>query len=788
YTEGGIEKAFVTLVGFAKTKKLHPGQSQVVTVKFNVQDAASFDYNDANGNDFFGYELEAGEYIVKVMEDSHRVADEKSFTLETGATLALDDFSGNPTDNVFSKGDIFDTVRKNSDPENADSPLNVNASNDAAQKLLSRADLSTEAVLDLRITEAERTLSDAFVKSVVFWIEFTAGDQAKFADDQDAALISGSEHIYWYKTDDALKELMAGWKQAAAHEEGYTDVVTKLKDMSGIDMDTEEGRAAWTAFMNQLTWDEIKSIDNRGGHTTVAVPSIGKVASKDENGPNSYMGKSWCDATVLASTWNVDLARQYGILNANLGMLGNTIQEGWYGPGMDLHRTPFGGRNNEYYSQDGIQGGYIGAAQVGGAQSRGLNVYIKHMFMNDQESSRQGLFTWVSEQAIREIYAKAFQMCMQEGGSTSAMTAFNRIGAIDAIMCEPMLIRMVRDEWGWDGQYVTDFYTAVKSRHMDLLIRSGNDLPDGTASGQYAVSGTWKADAVGLGTADAPAGNVIFGEGDDAKESLLQWYYARVCAERVLYVAANTLNNRNGVDTTAQNLSFELAQGVAAEDISIALSEEALNGNPVTYSVTGGALPEGLSLNANTGAITGTPTGSGSSSVTITAAIAGWLKSTIRASFDISSAFKLVQFEGDKEVVKDQFAGKVGEAFEGFIDSDVVTAEQFNQGIRYEVADGYALPKGLALGEGLIEGTPEEAGTFDVVINLVGTNQTGSGRNARTTTSRFAIPVTIVIEEGEGGAEGGIQLRVSEGYLQFTTDGETWTNLITIEALKEFLK
>ncbi|MBO7364863.1 MAG: glycoside hydrolase family 3 C-terminal domain-containing protein, partial [Lachnospiraceae bacterium] len=178
YTVGGIEKAGVTLVGFAKTAKIRPGQSQVVTVKFNVQDMASFDYNDVNANEFFGYELEAGEYIVKVMEDSHRVADEKSFTLETGATLALDDFSGNEIDNVFSKGDMFDTIRKNNDPENPDSPLNVNVSNEAGQVLLSRADLSTEAVLALRPTVEEQTLSDAFVKSVVFWMQFTAADQA----------------------------------------------------------------------------------------------------------------------------------------------------------------------------------------------------------------------------------------------------------------------------------------------------------------------------------------------------------------------------------------------------------------------------------------------------------------------------------------------------------------------------------------------------------------------------------------------------------------------------------
>ena len=747
YTAGGIEKAYVTLVGYAKSGMLRPGQSQVVTVKFNVQDAASFDYDDKNGNDFFGYELEAGEYVVKVMEDSHKVADEKSFTLTSGATLGLDDFSGLAIDNIFSKGDMFDTIRKNNDPGNADSPLNENVSDEAAQKLLSRTDLSTQTVLDLRITEDERVLSDAFVKSVVFWMNFTAADQTQFADEQNATAVTGAEHFVWYKTDDELKELMAGWKQATEHAEDFSDTPVKLKDMSGVDIDTEEGRAAWTEFMNQLTWAQIMSLNNKGGHTTEAVPSIGKVASKDENGPNSYAGKSWCDSTVLSSTWNVDLARQYGIMNANLGMLSDTIQEGWYGPGMDLHRSPFGGRNNEYYSQDGIQGGYIAAAQVGGAQSRGLNVYIKHIFMNDQETSRQGLFTWASEQVIREIYAKAFQMAMQEGGSTSAMTAFNRIGGVDTVMNEAMLTRMIREEWGWKGQYVTDAYAAVKSKHMDLLIRSGCDLPDGTASGGNAVSGTWDANAVGLGTAEAPEGNVLLGE--EGKESLLQWYYGRICAERVLYVAANTLNNRNGVSLKPQTMAVALTQGVAAEGASAAISAEELNGNDVVYTIVKGELPEGLSLNKVTGEITGTVLESGNFALDVTAVVSGWLKTTNSVELEVASAFTLS--DGDKDV--EAFTGTVGKFFEGFIDSEIITSEQFNKGISYEVAEGYALPAGLAFEDGIFEGTPEEAGVFEIVINIIGTSEVQNGSRTSTQKSTYKLPLTITISEAVAEAE-----------------------------------
>ena len=851
YYAGGIEKAHVSLVGYAKSSLLRPGQSEVVTVRFNVQDAASFDYNDANDNGFFGYELEAGEYTVKVMEDSHRVADEKTITLTTGATLGLDDFSGNEIDNIFSKGDMYDTLRVNHEPGNPDSVLNFNKSDDAGQVLLSRTDLSSAAVQDLYIKENEREMSDAYLKSIIFWNTFDADAYGVFGDDVDATAVTGAEHFTWYKTEDELKALMAGWTQADAHEDGYTDVTVKMKDMSGIDMTSEEGAAKWVAFMNQLTWDEIMNINNHGSHTTAAIPSIGKVASKDENGPNSFNGKSWCCSVVVASTWNVKLAEEYGITNGNLGMLGRTLTEGWYGPGMDLHRSPFGGRNNEYYSQDGIQGGYIAAALVAGALSRGLNVYIKHIFMNDQEAARcnQCIFTWAPEQAIREIYAKAFQMSMQEGGCTSAMTAYNRIGGIVPVMNDRLLNKLTREEWGWVGSYVTDYYSygQIRSNHMDLLLRAGCDLPDGTASGVEAVSGKWNKDAVGVGTEDAPSGNVSIGGvviapegfspaknyavgdrvtvtvsggfngsdlmtyyeftadhaagpfkaeearrlGNDELEkyemidSLAQWYYARISAQRVLHIASNTLNNRNGVASSTINTVIDLKQGVAAR-ASIALPEETLNGNEVVYSVSSGTLPAGISLNPVTGAITGTPSGISRNRVVFTASIGGWIRTTINAEVNVASAFTLS--DGDKDV--DSFTGKVGTFFEGFIESDVVTSESFNAGITYSVAEG-ALPKGLKFTDNIIEGTPEEAGTFELVINVTGARTvqtTGAPRTNRTT---YLFPLTITIE-GEGGgetpAEGSIQIRVEEGVLQFTTDGENWINIIAVEALTEILK
>lgn len=740
YFSGDVEKASVNLVGYAKTAELKPGESQTVNVAFNVQDFASFDYDDANGNGYSGYELDAGDYTIKVMEDSHNVVAEQSFELTEDALLKADDFSGNEAKTWFSNGDTYDTRRMNHSTGADDDFLKINEDDSAQMVDLSRTDMV--ATFPAPMTEADRTLTDEYVKGVMFWRNFDA-DLDKYDDagfEYYKSEYAPEGHYDWYKTDEELKVLMAGWTQASGHEADYSDVTIKLRDMAGIDIEDEK----WDEFMNQLTLEEICDLLNHGSHTTYAIPSIDKTASSDENGPNSFNGKTWCDETVVSSTWNVDLAEQYGIINANLAMFKG--EQGWYGPGINTHRSPFGGRNNEYYSQDGIQGGYIAAAVVGGAQSRGLNVWVKHIFMNDQETNRnvESLFTWCNEQAIREIYAKQFQMAMQEGGATAAMAAFNRIGGVVACSNYNFINGLLRQEWGWEGEFVTDAYAGLKTKNMDILNRMGCNLPDGTArSDTDIISGVWDADAIGVGTAENPSGNVVLGTsstgvaaGSTERESLLQWYIMRTNAEQVLYVAANTLNNGNGVVTSNYtDKTIALQQGVAASEASVAMAAEDLNGSTAVYTVTEGQLPAGLSLNSSTGEITGTATVSGTFEVTVQATVDGWVKASAKITFNISSAF-------ETEVVQ---GGKIGEEFAMIIDSDAVNADKYTKGMVYSVSSGN-LPEGLALGnDGLISGTPAESGTFNVTVKVEASYT--SGRN--TVTDTYYLDLQIVIE-GDG--------------------------------------
>lgn len=804
YTAGGVEKSEVTLVGFAKTDVLKPGKSQTVTVEFNVQDFASYDYDDKNASGYEGYELDLGNYTIKAMEDSHRVIDSVDFeiTSTTGKPVALklDDFSGNEIETLFSNGDMYDTIRGNyaTEEDGSDAFLNVNKT-DAPQVLLSRA--AMDKADELAVTEAERALSDEFVKYVVYWTGYTSTNQEKYNDEAytyyKSADSAETGKVDWYKTEAELKALMAGWTQATTAP-ALNEYL--LKDMTGLDWMSEdpvpagskfyvEGaetqmtqKEAWIKFMNQLTWAEIQTLVCNAMRATSKLDSIGKTATSDPNGPNDYCGKYWCDQTVVSSTWNVELGEQYGIINGNLALLSGNTTRGWYGPGINTHRSPFSGRNNEYYSQDGIQGGYMAAAVVRGAQSRGINVWMKHAFMNDQEEnrSRQCLFTWASEQAIREIYAKPFQMAMQEGEGTGCMVAYNRIGGVVACANYNYLTRLVRDEWGWRGEFVTDYYgnNAIQANSMDLLARAGCDLPDGNAtSATDKLGGTFDATLVGVGTADAPSGNIVVGSGENTNESLTQWYYGRMSATRVLYVAAHTSNVNNGVATSNfKAKTIELVQGQAASNVSVAMPAEDLSGASVTYAVTSGTLPAGLSLNASTGAITGKTTEVGSTRVTITATADGWYAASAQFTFNVASAFTL-----------SENAGEVGAEFEAFIESEYVSSSSYNQGITYSVVDG-ELPAGLELDGDAIIGTPTKPGTYKATIQIVGTNKSGNSWRPTTTTDTFNYEITITItgEEIEVPVEPDFQVRITEeGMIQITNDaGETWVDVINKSELK----
>ena len=329
----------------------------------------------------------------------------------------------------------------------------------------------------------------------------------------------------------------------------------------GGKFDGKTGAEVWKEFMNQFTWEDMYTAGWSGGGngspiTNLDIPA-GGAADSPTNWNSTY---GWCCATTIGQTFNKELGRTQGILVANMGLLKFNGKDQWMAPAMNTHRTPFSGRNNEYYSQDGMHMGLMGAEICLGAQSRGVCCHVKHMFLNDQETNRNGqdLFVWVNEQAIREIYAKSFQIVIQEGGATGTMTAFARIGSIPCPDSYNFQTELIRNEWGRpDFMFHTDFYSAQSGCcPVDLMLRAGDNhapitsnLSNGKAkenSANPSISGVWDP------TANEGQGGVVVGKRSalnlDGYVSNIQWYLVRLRFMQMYSEYACSSHTRNGIN------------------------------------------------------------------------------------------------------------------------------------------------------------------------------------------------------------------------------------------------
>ena len=679
YTNGGIEKAEVALIGFAKTKLLKPGQSQDLNIAVKVRDLASFDYNDANENNFSGWELEAGAYELRLQLNSHEVSDVLPLTLaakqfKMDGKLANVALTAEDSYNWLSQGDDFDSLL----------PIKDHTADDGVTfKNLSRADLV--GTFPTAPTAAERVYPDR-VLALVTNASNRAGTTQTGSDPFDkyyryTSSYSSADDLPtdpWYKTNEDIPE---GWTQLASREAG-TQAEVLLNQMSGFDFNSDEiinieghpyngltEKEAWIRFMNQLTYSELAALMVNGGYRTPGLNAIGKKQAADNDGPaalngrsgnsgnftvnNGASGTSWCCEVNISSSWDADLAHKQGICVGNESLFHGAT--GWYGPAMNTHRSPFGGRNFEYYSQDGTHGGIIAAAVVSGAQSKGCNVFMKHFVLNDQETNRmQGIATYTSEQAMREIYLKPFEYSVKEGHATAMMSSFNRVASVPGFVNYRTNVSILCDEWGFMGEVVTDYYSASLGK-ANMLQRGGSHMAlntnlnysaanTGTNFNQNTIVGVWDPELRGGkgGVRDGMA--VTTGEGEEAvttiPESATQYYWIRMDAMKIAWVGANSNAIQNGVTTvgatgnttTAMNIfGFSGNQTIKygeAANIDAGLNPAHVPADcTVKYEIVGD-LPAGLSFNASTGKITGSPTAIGTFNVTVRAIIDNWMLRT----------------------------------------------------------------------------------------------------------------------------------------------------------------
>lgn len=438
YITNGIEKAHIVLGGIVKTDLLAPGESKDYTVSLDIKDMASYDYTDANGNGFKGYELDQGTYRIYVGRNAHDCwTSDESFTLEYSLfddiTYPMSIYGENDSDNRFESMSAY-----------------MNG------KTMSRSGFS--ATFPQTPTRAEREISDEVRESLTF------------------------------KYDDNNGKYVESFK-GNVRQQGKSGNAPKLYEMIGVDYDDEK----WEELLDYLTVDEMVALVGQGNFHTISIESIDKPRTIDPDGPAGYtnfMGDPtvhdtcfYASECLIGATWNKDLANDMGVMVGLESLVGYTKGDGrtyagWYAPAVNIHRSPFSGRNWEYYSEDPFLAGYLGTNVVIGAQSKGVYTYVKHFALNDQETNRDsdGLITWADEQTFREIYLKPFKMIVEQGKTNAIMSSFNRIGTEWAGGSYALLTEVLRMEWGFKGMVISDYNLSNAYMHPDQMIRAGGDL------------------------------------------------------------------------------------------------------------------------------------------------------------------------------------------------------------------------------------------------------------------------------------------------------------------------
>lgn len=443
YTLGGIEKAHKVLVGFAKTKLLQPGESETVTVSFDPYSAASYDYRDANSNGFSGYELEAGEYTLYVSRNAHE--SEKAIALNLAADVQI---GTDPTTDS-------EVVNRYTDSEDfLDSDWQLDA-------MLSRADW--EGTWPTPQTAQQHAGTDRLYEEI-------RSEEHNNPTDFD------SEEYPWFGEEPTLtlRDLLP-----SAEAEGYEPVVS---------YDDER----WEELMMGCDEEEMIALINNGAYHTLAMESVGLPATIHGDGPSGFtcfMSKEQVNGTcqyvsepVMASTWNIDLMTELGEAIGEEGTIGDKATgqpySSIYAPGVNIHRSPFGGRCSEYFSEDPFISGMMGAAEVQGIQSRGVLPTVKHFVANEQETHRSigGDLSWLSEQALREIYLKPFEYTVKLGETRGIMTSFNRIGTRWTGGDYRLLTEILRNEWGFNGLVICDFNTIPQYMIPRMMFYAGGSL------------------------------------------------------------------------------------------------------------------------------------------------------------------------------------------------------------------------------------------------------------------------------------------------------------------------
>lgn len=661
YYTGEIEKAHVVLGGFAKTALIQPGESDVVTIEMTARDMSSYDWSDANDNGFKGYELEEGTYELKLMRDSHTVVSVINCKVAEDITYATSETTGNKIENRFD--DISNYLLED---EYAKDGIGY----------MSRADF------------------EGTFPTVAF--KLTASD---------------------YVTE-GLKE----WNSCidSSDKPWYTDTMPttganngiKLEDLVAVDYNDP----LWESYMDQFTVAQLSKLAMDGNYASGQYyDDLGITRVPNADGPAGWLFgapagtySTWCSETILASTWNTGLARAKGVAMGNEALWGNGVAGSkipyWYAPAVNIHRSPFSGRNFEYYSEDGLFSGIMSAALIDGAQSKGLICYVKHFGVNDQEANRCGLLTWLDEQAMREIYIKPWEVCVKDGGTMGIMSSLNKIGPYWAGGSYELLTEILRDEWGFNGNVVTDSFAGGYWSHGDMMIRAGGNLALGYGGLDWGTTSP---------TAVTALRNAV-------KGILYSHANSMAMNTRDYPVTPKPITSYDKLSLKAAVMDLEYSGSVASAQINSEYYEG--SNSDIVYTLKEGSeLPAGLVLNPN-GTITGTPSEETAfTSFTVVATLYNFSREQTFSISVISSSGAIVYAPESPILVN---AG-VNESYEASVafasivkpNATEEEIEKFPE-VTYSLANGSLLPRGLKLSaDGIISGTPNvECENYEITI------------------------------------------------------------------------
>ena len=457
YYSGGIEKSYYSLSTFLKTNEIEPGDSKNYQLKFTFRDIASW-------SDSGFYVLEHGNYEFSLRENVWDLAE-----TSTGRNNIISYNLSNDVEfrNSYQTGKQYENIFAEVERGPGNEPIEYLSRNDFEGTWKNTADI----------------------------------DKAALEQYFPGGVSNQTSGRNWNFTDNQINEPLP-----------TTGADNGMNFMEFKDAEWDDSR--WDDLLDQLSVKDMQTLVDGGSFATPAIKSINKPASRDYDGPSAafHSGTGHPSEVILACTWSIDMAHMMG---ASIGREGAARGlTGWYAPGINTHRSPFGGRNFEYYSEDPLISGLMAGYTAQGAKEYGVYCYAKHFMCNEQENSRAGVFVWAKEQALREIYARGFELYVDLGG-IGIMSSFNSVGSWWAGASYPLLTTLLREEWGFHGVVVTD-YAGPDYMATNIGLRAGNDL--------------W------LNTASISASNTYSATPNDATILL------RKAAKNILYACANSNN------------------------------------------------------------------------------------------------------------------------------------------------------------------------------------------------------------------------------------------------------